>query len=631
MRKRLWLACFLILGVIAVTAWAGFRAKAARQFRATLDQVKQEIAAKQYGRAHKRLMDLNRSPDSSGEVDYQIGICEYYRGHIDLARAAWNRVDPDGPFGARAAFQCAMLAMSTGHFSQAEEMLQAGLRRWRGNDELAFLRGLQLLFHIEGRTEDVRRAIVASWTEADSPAEVVKQLSRLDAAPLPLEMIRNTLKNGVNDDDRVWLARANLANRTGQFDRAREWLDACAKRRPADPVVWRARLELARTTNDLAGAWRALEHLTGEAMSPTEILRLRVWLASLAGDMKVERAALVALVEREPGETTALDRLATLSGLDHDTAEVTRLRSKKSEMLAAQLHYKTLLHGDSIGDIAELAGVAETLGRRTEARGWALIRDGKVGRPGPARPALVLPDDQVAPGNGSTGQSLAELCKDLRREPADSRAAGPPAVVPRFVDDAERAGPRFIQENGASPLKRLPETMSGGVGLLDYDGDGWLDVYAVQGGPFPPAERPVFGDRLFRNRGDGTFEDVTERAGLHRFPGGYGHGIAVGDFDNDGHPDMFVTRWRSYSLLRNRGDGTFDDVTVAASLGGDRDWPTSAAWADLDADGDLDLYVCHYLVFDLSTKTACADAEFGEDPVLQSAGFRLATGPRLSQ
>ena len=77
-------------------------------------------------------------------------------------------------------------------------------------------------------------------------------------------------------------------------------------------------------------------------------------------------------------------------------------------------------------------------------------------------------------------------------------------------------------------------------------------------------------------------------------PRGYGHGVAVGDFDNDGHPDLFVTRWRSYALYRNRGDGTFEDVTAKAGLGGDRDWPTSAAFADLDNDGDLDLYVCHY-------------------------------------
>ena len=88
--------------------------------------------------------------------------------------------------------------------------------------------------------------------------------------------------------------------------------------------------------------------------------------------------------------------------------------------------------------------------------------------------------------------------------------------------------------------------------------------------------------------------------------GAYGFGVAVGDFDNDGRPDIFVTRWRSYALYHNLGDGRFEDVTARAGLGGDRDWPTSAAWADLDNDGDLDLYVCHYLKWDEVNPMLCA-------------------------
>src|SRR4029077_7490305 len=114
------------------------------------------------------------------------------------------------------------------------------------------------------------------------------------------------------------------------------------------------------------------------------------------------------------------------------------------------------------------------------------------------------------------------------------------------------------------------------------------------------------GDRLFRNRGDGTFEDVTASSGLAALPGGYGHGVAVGDYDNDGRPDLFITRWRSYALYRNLGGGRFEDVTARAGLGGDRDWPTSAAWAGLDNDGDLDLYVCHYLKWDEANPLLCA-------------------------
>jgi enediyne biosynthesis protein E4 len=94
-------------------------------------------------------------------------------------------------------------------------------------------------------------------------------------------------------------------------------------------------------------------------------------------------------------------------------------------------------------------------------------------------------------------------------------------------------------------------------------------------------------------------------SGLAKLPGGYGHGVAVGDYDNDGRPDLFVTRWRSYALYHNAGQGRFEDATAAAGLGGDRDWPTSAAWADLDNDGDLDLYVCHYLKWDEFNPRIC--------------------------
>ncbi len=177
---------------------------------------------------------------------------------------------------------------------------------------------------------------------------------------------------------------------------------------------------------------------------------------------------------------------------------------------------------------------------------------------------------------------------------------------PWFVDDAKSAGMEFTFRNGETVIRQMPVALSGGVALLDFDGDGWLDVYVLQGGPFPPAPGSLRnGDKLFHNKGDGTFEDVTERAGIAALTGGYGLGAAVGDVDNDGRPDLFITRSRAYALYRNRGDGSFEDVTEKWGFGGDRDWPTSAAFADLDGDGDLDLYVCHYVVWDADNPRLC--------------------------
>ncbi len=223
-----------------------------------------------------------------------------------------------------------------------------------------------------------------------------------------------------------------------------------------------------------------------------------------------------------------------------------------------------------------------------------------------ARRALAATPDDPSATPAALPLAVAALVLDNLAAAGRPAPEPEPVEVPRFADDAAPSGLAFVFRSGETPLHQLPEVMAGGVGLVDVDGDGFLDVYAVQGGPFPPIEPPgPPGDRLFRNRGDGTFDDATERSGIDHAGAGYGHGVAVGDIDNDGHPDLFLTRWRSYRLLHNRGDGTFDDVTEPAGLAGDRGWPTSAAFADLDGDGDLDLYVCHYVAWDAAHPRLC--------------------------
>jgi len=257
-------------------------------------------------------------------------------------------------------------------------------------------------------------------------------------------------------------------------------------------------------------------------------------------------------------------------------------------------------------------------GRWFEARGWWTLALERGTGNEDARDALTRLDLERKELESlpivariARARTIADLLADLVETTSERRGgAGSPTsvVVPTFHDAAQSARLRFVYDNDSSPRRRMPETMGGGVGVLDFDGDGWLDVYALGGGPFPDlldAPAPKQRDRLFRNVGDGTFEDATTRAGPADFPGGYGHGVTVGDYDNDGRPDLFVTRWQSYALYRNKGDGTFEDVTARAGLAGNRDWPTSAAFADLDNDGDLDLYVCHYAAWNPQTSEPC--------------------------
>jgi len=172
-----------------------------------------------------------------------------------------------------------------------------------------------------------------------------------------------------------------------------------------------------------------------------------------------------------------------------------------------------------------------------------------------------------------------------------------------FVDATVESGIDFVHDNGATGDLLLPEITGAGGALFDYDNDGDLDVYAVQGAALTPGvSRPAPPrDRLYRNDG-GRFTDVTERSGIAAF--GYGMGAATGDFDNDGWIDLYVTNLGSNQLFRNNGDGSFSDVTTAAGADDPR-WSTSATFFDYDRDGWLDLFVVNYVDFSVEMKRAC--------------------------
>jgi hypothetical protein len=164
-------------------------------------------------------------------------------------------------------------------------------------------------------------------------------------------------------------------------------------------------------------------------------------------------------------------------------------------------------------------------------------------------------------------------------------------------------GINFVHSSGASPEKYLPESTGAGCAFLDFDNDGWMDIYLVNSGPcdFWTPPKPIR-NALYRNNRDGTFTDVTEKAGLAG--GGYGMGVAVGDFDRDGLPDLYLTQYGRSILYHNNGDGTFTDVTQKAGVGA-LGWSTSAVWFDYDNDGWLDLFVGRFVDFSKLKHHAC--------------------------
>jgi hypothetical protein len=202
---------------------------------------------------------------------------------------------------------------------------------------------------------------------------------------------------------------------------------------------------------------------------------------------------------------------------------------------------------------------------------------------------------QVAP-------PISDEAKPMKGRPAES--------VVRFENTIQSSGIKFILKNSVSPKRYTFETMAGGVALFDYDNDGFLDIFFTNGAAIPPLEKsgPAYWNRLFHNNGDGTFTDVTGRAGLKG--SGYSMGVAAGDYDNDGFVDLYVTGVNNNQLFHNSGNGTFTDVTAKASVAGNvpklgKAWSVAAGWFDYNNDGRLDLLVINYLNYNIATAKLC--------------------------
>ena len=202
----------------------------------------------------------------------------------------------------------------------------------------------------------------------------------------------------------------------------------------------------------------------------------------------------------------------------------------------------------------------------------------------------------------AAGLSLAGTAGWLDLSVLHAQSAPDPGF--RLVDVTKGAGLTFTHNNGAYGGKLLPETLGAGCAFIDYDNDGWPDILFINGCDWPGHQRQRSTLALYRNNRNGTFTDVTKAAGLDFEL--YGMGVAVGDFDNDGFPDIYITCVGQNRLLRNTGKGTFVDITKQAGLAGREAFSTSAMWVDIDRDGHLDLFVCNYVRWQRERDVFCS-------------------------
>ncbi|HEY2933153.1 MAG TPA: CRTAC1 family protein [Acidobacteriota bacterium] len=198
------------------------------------------------------------------------------------------------------------------------------------------------------------------------------------------------------------------------------------------------------------------------------------------------------------------------------------------------------------------------------------------------------------------------LAAGLRR--SATSAAIPEAIFEEITP--AKSGISWVHDNAMSDMRYLPETLGPGCAFLDYDNDGWVDIYLVNSGPsdFYHPENPPR-NALYRNNHDGTFTDVTDKAGVGA--GSFGMGVATADYDNDGYSDLFVTAYGRCTLYHNNRNGTFSDVTQKAAVAAPG-WTTSAVWFDADNDGKLDLFVCSFVEFGLNKHIFCGDNKLGK-------------------
>ncbi|WP_152051343.1 FG-GAP-like repeat-containing protein [Tautonia marina] len=612
-------------------AYGAVRNRQDRQFEARVDQAGADLEAGRFESARDALRRLVEERPEHPRAAYYLGLTERDLGDHEAAIVAWDALLnlKEGEFGPRAALASARLLIDEGQLAWAELILRRAIDDPAEGilpETLAMLREqlVRLLF-LTGRRDETRPVLEAVWTEAlkqppgrewagvSSPRNLLRQYSTVDLEPPAIEEQRSQLETAFArfpEDDRVWLGLLHLAIEDGRLEEASRWLDQCLERRRDDPAVRIAQLRLAMAQGDEVQAKDALEHLPEDRLSPVRLLAIEAWFADRRGDLETMRSALDRLLTLEPGNPEALERLAECLVRVGEADEAARVRSRKAALDVVfnryrDRHYKA----DLIEEGPQLAQWAETLGRRFEAEAWWTLIARTRGHDDASRAALSrlreIQSDRE-PGSEPTLVRLLQLINtgSLAEEPSKDEPSASGTV--QFVDAAASAGLDFVHDPGRTADRQLPETMSGGVALLDVDGDCWLDIFAVQGGPLTNREGlpPGSCDRLYRNQGDGTFEDITEPSGLGG-TAGYGIGAAVGDLDNDGHPDLLVTRLGGGSLYRNRGDGTFEDITEPSGLGTLDGWPTSATFADIDNDGDLDLYITRYVIWDVENPIRC--------------------------
>ncbi len=401
-----------------------------RRYRGAMDEIESQIVAGRYAIACRDLNTLlSWKSDPTGGIVYLLGSCELARGREHEAAEAWRRVVPGSEFSERAIRGRLRLLHDSGQLAAAERLLEQAAQD-RRNDRTAILALLVPTWNELGRVDEAVRLVEARWQHLNERGEgalepaikLVRLHVDLTLKPTPVETIRAVLDRAARlarDDDRVWLGRANLAIRTGAYDEAERWLDACLRSRPEDVPIWRARLNWGMATNRIDAVRQAIGRIPASESTPTLVHRLRAFLAASRGDHATERRELDRLSEIDPSEPTTLDRLVHLAEKDGHPARAADLRRKKADIDRLRARYVKLHErAQPLRDAAEMARLAEQLGRPFEARALLVLAVSEDPDRGDLRRDLARVTANP-PVDHIPGQTLSDVLADERSRPRD--------------------------------------------------------------------------------------------------------------------------------------------------------------------------------------------------------------------
>lgn len=614
-RGRRWIIGLVAVAILGLTAWA-----LRERWEPTgedMAAIRQAIATRRWAEAETRLGRHLASRPDDGEARVMLAALLAGRGRAVEARETLRKVRKNDPARPSALSLLGELAIRDHRAADAERAFREAAAADPNAAEPR--RRLVYLLSLQQRKGEVRDLLWELFAISHDPRLLIDLVLELwavenDSRAMGAELL--AFLRETPDDPYLRRARGLDLLLRGHADEARPDLEAAADALTDDPVGRFALAECRIALGDPPDDESILGPRPSRMADAARWSIFRGRLQALLGRPLDALTSFREAVAANPLDAEALHRLGQALLQQGEESEGRQVLERAEEVRQLQAEVQKLhadlrrrgFHADP--ELFEhCARSCLTIGLHDEARAWI---------------DMALKAD---PSRSSARTLLAEIAKSPdafpfplsrpRRDPNGGRLARsakaqaqPIAIVsPRFEDIAGSAGVPFRYDSGARGDHYLGDTMGGGVGLIDFDGDGWLDLYFVNGCRLPiDPDSPPAPNRLYRNQGDGTFADVTERAGVGGR--GYGMGCAVGDYDNDGHDDLFVTGIGQTVLYRNRGDGTFEDITARAGVSSDR-WTTAAGFGDLDGDGDLDLTVITYVTADPSDVPACRDHSGG--------------------